>query len=85
MHSTPTSEPETASPAILASAVGDRLIGADSAGLWMLVTIEAPGARITFVFTKTTATPSEPTATDTELAAQLITELAFFRGLAGID
>lgn len=85
MHSMPTYGHATGLQGSPVSAVAGRLTGADSAGLLMLVTIEAPGARITCAFERTTATPSGATATDSELAERLITELAFFRGLAGID
>jgi hypothetical protein len=41
----------------------------------MLGTIEAQGVQIIFALTRTTATHSEPIATATELAEQLITAL----------
>ena len=85
MHSMPTYGHATGLQGSPVSAVAGRLTGADSAGLLMLVTIEAPGARITCAFERTTATPSGATATDSELAERLITELACFRALAESD
>ena len=81
MNSTDTSEPETKELVTPVSAVIGLLNGAGSVGPWMLATIEAQGVQITFALTRTTATPSDPTATAMELAAQLITVLASFDGL----
>lgn len=81
MNSIDSSEPETDEPASPASAVIDLLSGSGSVGPWMLATIEAQGVQIIFALTRTTATPSDPTATASELAAQLITALASFDGL----
>lgn len=81
MHSIDSSEPETEELDSPASAVINLLCGAGSVGPWMLGTTEAQGVQITYALTRTTATPSDPTATASELAAQLITALASFDGL----
>lgn len=81
MNSIDSSEPETEEPASPVSAVVELLSGSGSVGPWTLGTIEAQGVQIIFALTRTTVTPSDPTATASELAAQLITALASFDGL----
>ena len=76
MNSTDSSEPETEPLVTPASAVLSLLNGSGSVGPSMLGTTEVQGVQIIFALTRTTVTPSDPTATASELAAQLITALA---------